>query len=455
MTNKTALEIGEELRQGKLSPDDYLKQTLEKIKDDTHNAFLYTMEPTAKIPKASSSLSGAGVALADNILVKGQLGTGGSQMLHNFIPPYGATVVDKLAAGGLSIIGKTNLPEFGMGTSGSDAAFGPVLNPYAEDKISEGAAAAVALGLVPLALSVDSLGNPRKFAGMTGVACLKPTYGTVSRFGIIPYLESSEVVAVTANKMADAASLFNLISGNDEKDGTTYSAQSYELELENTGIAGFKVALPNEYFTDEVSQEVKDAIGEFCQSLQELGAEISRVDFPLAAYAHLALQTMAAAEGANNISRYDGIKYGYQSETNGNLEDIYFKSRSEAFQTEAKRTAILGAYLLSKGQYEESYLKALQIRRLVNEQVKGLFTQYDLLLAPAARTFAYELKDTAAYYEDNWLDSLYTAVPSLTGIPAAVLPMGKSSQGLPMGVQLMADTLQEAKLVKLALACGL
>lgn len=455
MTNKTALQIATELKEGQLKLGSYIDETLDNIKKDEHNAFFSVAELAELSLKNTSPLSGVAIGIADNILAGGELGTAGSQMLYNFIPPYTATIIDKLDNAGLIRVGRTNIPEFGIGTAGSNAVFGPALHPLAENKVSEGTATAVACGLVPLGLSVDSNGNPRKFAAMAGVTCLKPTYGAVSRFGIVPYLESSEVVAITANNISDAASLFNIIAGNDKNDGTTYPHPQYELCLENKGIQGMKVALPKQLFGDEVNPEVKATIAAFIQKITELGAKVSEVDIPYAKYANIALLSMAAAEGANNFSRYDGIKYGYQSEQNSSLDDIYFNSRSEGLNIDAKRTAILGAQVLSHGCYKSYYLKALQIRRLIHEQVKELFKEYEIILTPAAAGFAYDLKDSANYYQEEFADRLFTAIPTITGIPAAVLPAGVSNAGLPIGVQIMADTLQEEKLIQLALACGL
>ena len=410
--------------------------TLEKL-----NCFVTEL----KVSDASKA-----VCVDDTILTTDTLSTASSKMLSNFTSPFEATVIGKLRDAGYEIAGKTNTGELGMDITTESSYIGATLNPYNTDRISGGAAAAVASDKAKYALCVDSDGSARRFAGFTNVSFIKPTYGTVSRFGVIASVSSSEQIGVCAKTTADAAELLTVIAGHDDNDGTSLPADSYKYDI--TDVKGMKVGIPKELFAG-LKDDAKKAMDSFIAKLAELGVECEEFSLPCAEFAPYAYHIISAAEACNNYSRFDAIKFGYRAENCTNLEDIYVKSRSEALGMNVKKLVLMGSLVLSEAHYEDLYLRALKTRRVVRDAMTEAFKKYDVVLSPVSAGSAYPL----GYAENNdelcFSESKYTAVASIIGIPSVVTQCGKDSEGMPVGIQFMGDTLCDSKVISLAAAC--
>lgn len=376
------------------------------------------------------------VAVDDMLLVTGTPATAGSKMLENFVPLFDAEVVDRVKKSGYSIAGKTNVGEFGLDLLGETSAFGAVTD--AGGNLSSASAQAVVQGQAFAALNVDLNGAPRRAAALAGVAFLKPTYGTVSRYGVIPCACSGEQVGVTAKCAAEVAQMMAVIAGHDAKDGTSLPAERYDYQS-NTEIKGLRVCIPDEYLK-EASKDTQKKMEEAEKGLTAAGAVVEHISFPLAHAAQQAWQILMAAETCNNLSRYDGVKFGYRSENAEDIDALYINSRTESMGYLTKNTILYGSDVLSKGRYEKCYDKSLRVRRLVREALDQTFRKYDCILLPACSktTFAAcsEMEEPKMVYKE----SFFTAVPSVTGIPAVAT----------CGVQLMADNFQDALLLRVA-----
>ncbi|MEE1321908.1 MAG: amidase family protein [Acutalibacteraceae bacterium] len=373
------------------------------------------------------------IAVDDTILVKDIPATAGSKMLEGFKPLFSAEVVEKLLKEGYTLSGKTNVGEFGLDLMGETSYFAD-----GETTLKGAAAELVKDKKIKAALSVDLNGAPRRAAAVSGVDFIKPTYGTVSRYGIIACACSGEQIGVTAGNAQDVKEILSVIAGHDSKDGTSLPAEKYEYNL-NEDVASMKICIISELY-DKASDEVKAKLDEFAKKLTAKGAKVEKVSLDVVFAAQTAWQILIAAETCNNLSRFDGVKYGYRTPEYKNIDELYVKSRSEAFSFLTKATIIYGSDVLSKGKYESCYDKSLRIRRVVLNKVKELLSSYDAILTPACSKAEFSVYDTKDAFNKVFEESLFTAVPSITGLPAMVSG----------GVQLIADSFKESTLLSIA-----
>lgn len=416
-----------------------------------------------------SPLAGVPIAIKDNICTTGIKTTCGSKMLENFVPYYDATVVEKLKAAGMILIGKTNLDEFAMGSTTETSYYGMTRNPVNERHVpggsSGGSAAAVASKECFMALGSDTGGSVRQPASHCGVVGLKPTYGTVSRYGLIAYASSMDQIGPMTKNVEDCYALFSVISGYDEKDSTSLrdgnvwkiiSQSESDIEVIKKqlerDLCGVRIGIPKDYFTGDLQSEVKEAILQAAKKLEQAGAIVEEFELGFAEYALPAYYTLAMAEASSNLERYDGVKYGYRTEQYTNLHEMYKKTRSEGFGEEVKRRIMMGSFVLSSGYYEDYYLKALKVRKRICEAFSDAFSRYDILLSPTAPTTASLLGENTDTPIKMYQSDIYTIAANLTGIPAISIPCGKDKNGLPIGLQLQADKLEEKKLLQVAYA---
>ena len=367
------------------------------------------------------------IAVDDTILVKGVPATAGSKMLENFKPLFSAEAVERLEKAGYVISGKTNVGEFGLDLLGETSYFGA-----SEEKLVGAAASLVASGEINAAINVDLNGAPRRAAAVSGVDFIKPTYGTVSRYGIIAAACSGEQIGVTAANAEAVKEVLSVISGHDAKDGTSLPAEAYEYSTAEK-VEGMKIALVKELY-ESASDEVKANLDEYVKKLKSLGVTVETVSLEIVNQAKTAWQILMAAETCNNLSRFDGVKYGYRTPEYKNIDELYVKSRSEAMGFLAKATILYGSAVLAKDKYDKCYDKSLRIRSVVCTEVKNMLSKYDAILAPACSKVSYKPYDAVEAFEKVFEESIYTAIPSITGLPAMVTK----------GVQLMADAHKES-----------
>lgn len=375
------------------------------------------------------------IAVDDTILIKGTPATAGSKMLENFKPLFSAEAVERLEKAGYAIAGKANVGEFGLDLLGETSAFGAVT---AEGKLLGAGAALVADGKVKAVLAVDLNGAPRRAAAVSGVDFIKPTYGTVSRYGVIAAACSGEQIGVTAADAEGVKEILTVIAGHDSKDGTSLPAEKYEYSTD-ADVSAMKIAVAKELY-DAADDAVKAKIDAYADALKAKGAKVDFVELGITAQAQTAWQILMAAETTNNLSRFDGVKYGYRTADYKNIDELYVKSRSEAMGFLTKATIIYGSDVLAKAKYEKCYDKSLRIRRVVCDKMKAVYAEYDAVLAPACSKAEYAPYDTADAFTKVFAESLFTAIPSITGMPAMVTG----------GVQLMADSFKESVLLSIA-----
>ena len=406
---------------------------------------------------ASQPLHGIPIAIKDNICVRGLQASCGSRILGDYRPPYNATVIERLQDAGAVIIGKTNCDEFAMGSSNENSAFGPVKNPWDTTKVpggsSGGSAAAVAAGVVPVALGSDTGGSVRQPASLCGVIGLKPTYGRNSRYGLVAFASSLDQVGVFARNVSDAASVLSVIAGRDEHDATTADVPvpDYTASL-TSDIKGARVGFPQSLFGAGLDDEVGKTVRAVVDTYRDLGAEIVEVDLPHARYAIAVYYIIATAEASSNLARFDGVRYGFRAEDAPELRQMYRKTREEGFGPEVKRRIMLGTYVLSAGYYDAYYRKAQQVRTLIENDFLDAFKKCDALITPTSPTAAFNLgakvDDPLAMY----LNDIYTVTANLAGVPGLSAPCGLSSERLPIGYQLLGPYWSEPTLFKLAYA---
>ena len=375
------------------------------------------------------------IAADDTILVKDVPATAGSRMLENFKPLFSAEAVERLEKAGYAIAGKTNVGEFGLDLLGETSYFAPETE---NGKLVGAAAALVASGKVKAALNVDLNGAPRRAAAVSGVDFIKPTYGTVSRYGIIACACSGEQIGVTAADAESIKEILTVIAGHDSKDGTSLPAEKYEYST-SENVADMKICIVKELY-DAAAADVKAKIDAYAESLKKIGATVDTVSLDIVSQAQTAWQILMSAETTNNLSRFDGVKYGYRTPEYKNIDELYVKSRTESMGFLAKATIIYGSDVLAKAKYEKCYDKSLRIRRIVCEKVREVLAKYDAILAPACSQTSYVPYDTADAFEKVYEESIFTAIPSITGIPAMVTK----------GVQLIADSYKESVLLSIA-----
>ena len=462
----TVLEIAAAVAEGKKTALEVTQESLAKIAElnPRLNALVEVFEADA-IAQAKAvdakrargeklgPLCGVPVAIKDNILYKGHHATCCSKMLANYVASYTSTVVEKLLAADAVIIGRANMDEFAMGSTNQTSVYGPVKNPVDETRVpggsSGGSAAAVASGMVPVALGTDTGGSVRQPAGFCGIVGIKPGYGRISRYGVIAFSSSADQVGVLARTVADSARVLEVLAGKDVHDSTSLDAPvpAYE-KLFTADLKGLKVGLPKG-FLDDLSPDIKARLDAAAQRLQELGAELVEVEVPHAKYAAPCYYIITSAEASSNLGRYDGIRYGYADNAAQDL-NAYYEGSRDKFGLEVKKRLIIGTYALTSKNYEECFLKAMKVRELIRQDFKKVFTQVDLLLTPTSPTTAFKLGEHDENPLSLYLADLYTCQGNIGGLAGISVPFGKDKQGLPVGVQFYGPILQEEKIVNAA-----
>ncbi|HBP41577.1 MAG TPA: Asp-tRNA(Asn)/Glu-tRNA(Gln) amidotransferase GatCAB subunit A [Halomonas sp.] len=465
MHDKTVTQLAAALKSGELSSRELTSHFLQRIEqaDGALNSFItVTAEQAldqaeaadnARAAGKAGKLTGIPFALKDIFCTQGVKTSCGSKMLDNFIAPYNATVVEKLNAAGTISLGKTNMDEFAMGSSNENSYFGAVKNPWDLTAVpggsSGGSAAAVAAGLVPAAMGTDTGGSIRQPAAFCGITGLKPTYGRVSRYGIIAYASSLDQAGPMAKSAEDCAHLLNVIAGHDVRDSTSVARGVPDYtETLNAPLSGLKIGLPKEYFGDGLDADVEKAVREAVKVYESLGATVREVSLPHTHYAIPAYYVIAPAEASSNLSRYDGVRFGHRCDAPADLIDLYTRSRAEGFGDEVKRRILIGTHTLSEGFFDAYYTKAQKVRRLIRQDFLDAFEDVDVLMGPASPTPAFDLgakKDPVSMY----LQDIYTIAVNLAGIPGISVPAGFSN-GRPVGLQILGTHFAEAQLLNVA-----
>lgn len=401
-----------------------------------------------------ASLLGIPIAIKDVILTKDIKSTCASKILHNFNPPYDATVISKLKEKGIVIPGKTNMDEFAMGSSTENSHFGPVRNPWNLECVpggsSGGSAAAVAARLSPASLGTDTGGSIRQPASLCNIVGVKPTYGRVSRYGVIAFASSLDQVGAFANSVEDCALVTEAISGHDPLDSTSVDTKTSDITSQiGKDIRGVKLGVPKEYFIEGLSAEVKSTISAAIEKLTGLGAEIVEISLPHTSAAVAVYYIIAPAEASSNLARYDGIRYGYRAEKPKGLQDLYCRSRSEGFGDEVKRRIMIGTYVLSSGYFDAYYLRAQKVRTLIKKDFSDAFEKHcDAIICPTSPTTAFKIGDKASDPLAMYLSDVFTIPVNLAGLPGMSLPCGFDSSGLPVGLQIIGKPWDEALLFR-------
>ncbi|WP_372988461.1 Asp-tRNA(Asn)/Glu-tRNA(Gln) amidotransferase subunit GatA [Marinobacter sp.] len=470
MHNKSVAELSRELESGKISSVELTRQFLDRLKqeDGKYNSFItITEEQALAEAKAADELRAAGKATAwtgvpfahkDIFCTNGVRTTCGSKMLENFVPPYDATVTEKFRQAGAVCLGKTNMDEFAMGSSNESSYFGAVTNPWGlssgEKRVpggsSGGSAAAVAARLVPAATATDTGGSIRQPAALCGVTGLKPTYGRVSRYGMIAFASSLDQGGTMARTAEDNALMLNVMAGFDPKDSTSIDREvpDYTATL-NEPLKGLKIGLPKEYFTDQLSPAMEEQVRNAVKEYEKLGATVKEVSLPNAKLAIAAYYVIAPAEASANLSRFDGVRYGYRCEDPKDLMDMYTRTRAEGFGAEVKRRILVGTYALSHGYYDAYYLKAQKVRRLIQQDFANAFKEVDVLMSPTSPSPAFVQGEKTNDPVTMYLEDIFTIAINLAGLPAMSVPAG-FVDGLPVGLQIIGDYFAEARLLNAA-----
>jgi aspartyl-tRNA(Asn)/glutamyl-tRNA(Gln) amidotransferase subunit A len=405
--------------------------------------------------QANPVLAGIPIAIKDNICVQGMQTSCGSRILGDYHPPYNATVIDRLLAAGAIVVGKTNCDEFAMGSSNENSAFGPVKNPWDTSRVpggsSGGSAAAVAAGIVPVALGSDTGGSVRQPASLCGVFGLKPTYGRNSRYGLVAFASSLDQVGIFARSTGDVARVLGVIAGRDPHDATTADVPVPDYTAELTGnLKGARIGLPRSLFGEGLDPGVRASVLAAVDVYRELGAEIIEVELPNAQYSIAVYYIIATAEASSNLARFDGVRYGFRAEDAPALRQMYRKTREEGFGPEVKRRIMLGTYVLSAGYYEAYYGKAQQVRSLIKNDFRKAFASCDAIITPTSPTPAFLIGEKVDNPLAMYLNDIYTVTANLAGIPGLNVPCGLSSNRLPIGFQLLGAYWSEPTLLKLA-----
>jgi aspartyl-tRNA(Asn)/glutamyl-tRNA(Gln) amidotransferase subunit A len=406
-------------------------------------------------PKDHQSLAGIPIAVKDNICVRGMQTSCGSKILGDYQPPYNATVIERLQNAGAVVIGKTNCDEFAMGSSNENSAFGPVKNPWDVERVpggsSGGSAAAVAAGIVPVALGSDTGGSVRQPASLCGVVGMKPTYGRNSRYGLVAFASSLDQVGVFGRTIRDVATVLGVIAGRDIHDATTadVAVPDYAAQL-GDGIKNLRLGFPRALFGEGLDAEVRAAVERTIDTYRDLGVEIVDVDLPHAKYCIAVYYIIATAEASSNLARFDGVRYGFRAEDAPELRQMYRKTRDEGFGAEVKRRIMLGTYVLSAGYYDAYYRKAQQVRALLKQDFARAFSACDAIITPTAPTPAFRLGEKVDDPLSMYLNDVYTVTANLAGVPGINVPCGLSSENLPIGFQLLGPYWSESNLFRLA-----
>ena len=466
----TAVELGRKIKEKEVTVEEAVTAALDAIEKreaqvhsfvtvDREGALKRAKEVQAKIDagELTGPLAGVPVAIKDNMCTKGLLTTCSSKILYNFIPTYTAEAVLNLEKAGAVILGKTNMDEFAMGSTTETSAYGVTKNPWNTGHVpggsSGGSCAAVAAEECSYALGSDTGGSIRQPSSFCGVTGIKPTYGTVSRYGLIAYGSSLDQIGPIAKDVTDCATILEAIASHDVKDSTSVQREDYDFTAALVDdVRGMKIGIPRDYFGDGLDPEVKAAVLGAAKNLEEKGAIVEEFDLSLVEYAIPAYYVIACAEASSNLARFDGVKYGYRTEQYDGLHNMYKKTRSEGFGAEAKRRIMLGSFVLSSGYYDAYYLKALRTKALIKQAFDKAFEKYDVILGPAAPTTAPKLGESLSDPLKMYLGDIYTISVNLAGLPGITLPCGMDQNGLPIGLQLIGDCFAEKKIIRAAYA---
>ena len=464
MTNYLDLkieEINKLLKDKKIKPIDLVNEAYDKIEKSNLNAFI-TLNKENAIKKAielenkevDNLLFGLPIAIKDNIVTKNIKTTCASRMLEDFIPIYDATVIKKINDANMIIIGKTNMDEFAMGSTGETSYFGNILNPYDNTLTpggsSSGSAAVVSASLVPLSLGSDTGGSIRQPSSFCGVVGMKPTYGKVSRYGLVAFASSLDVIGPITRNVYENALLLNVIEGADELDLTTCDNKIDNTRLIGSDISSLKIAVPNYYMSEIINNEVRDGVTKIINLLKNKGCQVEYIDIPYLEHAVPLYQVIALAEASSNLARYDGIKYGYRTSNYNTLDEMYKNTRSEGFGSEVKRRIMIGSYVLSGKNANVYYKKALKLRNMLTNEIKKVFENYDLMIGPVNTNVAYKLGIKQDDALKSFYDDILTIPFNMSGNPSLSLPIGINSNKLPIGMQIIGDYYNEDKIYCLA-----
>ena len=466
----TAVSLGKKIKEKEISVREALDAVFAQIDQtegryhayvtlDKEGAYKQADAVQEKIDKGelTGALAGVPVAIKDNMCTKGLLTTCSSKILENYIPTYTASAVQNLTDAGCVIIGKTNMDEFAMGSTTETSYYGVTRNPHNPDHVpggsSGGSAAAVALDECFFALGSDTGGSIRQPSAFCGITGMKPTYGTVSRYGLIAYGSSLDQIGPMTKNVTDCAAVLETIASYDKKDSTSMKREEYDFTSALVrDVKGLRIGLPKDYFGDGLDSEVKAAIFKAAETFKRMGAIVEEFDLGLVQYAIPAYYIIASAEASSNLERFDGVKYGYRTKEYGDLHSMYKKTRSEGFGSEVKRRIMLGSFVLSSGYYDAYYLKALKTKALIKHEFDKAFEKYDIILAPAAPTTAPLLGSSLQDPIKMYLSDIYTISANLAGIPGLSIPCGKDKMGLPIGMQLLGGCFQEKTLLRAGFA---
>ena len=466
----TAVSLGKKIKEKEISVREALDAVFAQIDqtEDRYHAYVTLDKEGAykqadavqeKIDKGelTGALAGVPVAIKDNMCTKGLLTTCSSKILENYIPTYTASAVQNLTDAGCIIIGKTNMDEFAMGSTTETSYYGVTRNPHNPDHVpggsSGGSAAAVALNECFFALGSDTGGSIRQPSAFCGITGMKPTYGTVSRYGLIAYGSSLDQIGPMTKNVTDCAAVLETIASYDKKDSTSMKREEFDFTSALVrDVKGLRIGLPKDYFGDGLDSEVKAAIFKAAETFKRMGAIVEEFDLGLVQYAIPAYYIIASAEASSNLERFDGVKYGYRTKEYGDLHSMYKKTRSEGFGSEVKRRIMLGSFVLSSGYYDAYYLKALKTKALIKQEFDKAFEKYDIILAPAAPTTAPLLGSSLQDPIKMYLSDIYTISANLAGIPGLSIPCGKDKMGLPIGMQLLGGCFQEKTLLRAGFA---
>ncbi len=465
----TAVELGRKIRAGEVTATEAAQEALAQIreKEDSIHSFVTVREEdqiladAARVQKQikegtlSGPLAGVPAALKDNLCTEGILTTCSSKMLAGFQPTYTAEAVRNLEQAGVVVIGKTNMDEFAMGSTTETSAYGVTRNPHNTEHVpggsSGGSCAAVAAGECSFALGSDTGGSIRQPSSFCGVAGMKPTYGTVSRYGLIAYGSSLDQIGPIGRDVTDCATILETIASYDKKDSTSIPREDTDFTSALVeDVRGMRIGIPKDYFGEGLDSEVAEAVLTAAKELEKKGAVLEEFDLSLVEYAIPAYYVIACAEASSNLSRFDGVKYGYRAEKYEGLHDMYKKTRSEGFGTEVKRRIMLGSFVLSSGYYDAYYLKALRTKALIKQAFDRAFGTYDVILSPAAPTTAPKIGESLGDPIQMYLGDIYTISVNLAGLPGITVPCGADHAGLPVGLQLIGDCFQEKNLIRAA-----
>jgi aspartyl-tRNA(Asn)/glutamyl-tRNA(Gln) amidotransferase subunit A len=464
----TALELGKMIKEKRASVLDAVKAVIERAKavEQEINSYV-TLDEEGALKQAeevqrlidsgtlTGPLAGVPVAVKDNLCIEGQLTTCSSKILSGFKPMYTAEAVLNLKKAGAIIIGKTNMDEFAMGSTTETSYYGPTKNPHNTAHVpggsSGGSCAAVAAQECYYSLGSDTGGSIRQPSAFCGVVGLKPTYGTVSRYGLIAYGSSLDQIGPVAKDVSDCAAILETIASHDTKDSTSVKRKDYDFTSALTdNVKGLKIGIPRDYLGEGLDEDIRRAIRKAAKVLEERGAVVEEFDLSLVQYAIPAYYVIASAEASSNLERFDGVKYGYRTPDYEGLHNMYKKTRSEGFGAEVKRRIMLGSFVLSSGYYDAYYLKALRTKALIKQAFDRAFEKYDVILGPAAPSTAPELGKSLTDPMKMYLGDIYTVAVNLAGLPGMSVPAGKDSKGLPIGMQLIGNSFQEKTLIRTA-----